>query len=403
MGKLYVSQEAAAPTNPAAGKSVIYPKTDGFWYYRNETGAEIQLLNSSAIPTVADTYLRRNAGNTAFDTKTPQQVADELAGLRPLPRNRVINGGFQVNQRALTSVADDVYCLDRWYVLTESGNVTVAQQTDQENGMPFNLRLTQPDVSAKRIAIAQIIEGKNCKDLRGGSATLGFRVRNSDGGQVNYAILEWSGSEDVITSDVVSVWGGSPTYVASITERAKGTITPAANTWTDVTALTGVISAGTNNIIVFVWSNAAMAQNATLDLGKIQLESGVVATPFQASGAADSLLQCLRYYYRLSDTVQAFLAQGWCESTTRSLLFFALPIPMRVKPTGASSTITDFFLRGASTNVAVSSSSTGWTARTKALLTNELNTATAHGAPVGGSAVILSPAAAWYIEADAEL
>ena len=32
---------------------------------------------------------------------------------------------MQVNQRQATSVADDAYCLDGWYVLTNTGNVTL--------------------------------------------------------------------------------------------------------------------------------------------------------------------------------------------------------------------------------------------------------------------------------------
>lgn len=210
-------------------------------------------------------------------------------------RNRLINGGFSVNQRGATSVADDAYCLDRWYALTETGNVTVAQQTLQENGTPFNIRLTQPDVAAKRIGLAQIVEAVNCRDLRGKSATLRLRVRNSDGGQVNYAILEWSGTADAVTSDVISAWAGSPTYIASIAERAKGTLTPAANTWTDVVALTSTINAAANNLIVLIWSNAAMAQNATLDLARVQLEEGAVATPIEGRPHGIEFELCRRY------------------------------------------------------------------------------------------------------------
>lgn len=215
-----------------------------------------------------------------------------LGGLR----NLVINGGFSVNQRGLTSVADDVYCLDRWYALTESGNVTVAQQTDQENGTPFNIRLTQPDVTAKQIALAQIIEAGNCKHLRGKTATLALRLRNSAGAQINYAVLEWTGTADTVTSDVISAWAAAPTYIGSITERAKGTITPTAATWTDAPALNAAINASTNNLIVLIWSNADMAQNATLDISRVQLEVGQVATPFVEPPKGLLLELCERRY-----------------------------------------------------------------------------------------------------------
>jgi len=226
--------------------------------------------------------------------------------------NKVINGGFSINQRLATSVADDAYCLDRWYVLTETGNVTVAQQTDQENGTPHNIRLTQPDVSAKRVALAQIIESRDCKDLRGKVASLGLRLRNSTGGQINYAILEWSGTADSVTSDVISAWAGSPTYIGSITERANGTLTPSANTWTDATAISGTINAAANNLIVLIWSNGTFAQNATLDIGRVQLEEGT-ATAFKARPIEQELALCQRYFEKswdLASSIGATTADG---------------------------------------------------------------------------------------------
>jgi len=43
MGKLTVSQNTTAPSAPAAGKSSLYPKSDGLWYYKNNAGAEVLL------------------------------------------------------------------------------------------------------------------------------------------------------------------------------------------------------------------------------------------------------------------------------------------------------------------------------------------------------------------------
>lgn len=210
-------------------------------------------------------------------------------------RNRLINGGFQINQRGLTSVGDDAYCLDRWYVLTESGSVTVAQQADQEDGTPNNIRLTQPDATPKRIGIAQIIAAGNCKDLRSRITTLAGRIRCSASTQINYAVLEWTGPANVVTSDFISAWGGSPAYVANITERARGTLAPDASVWTGMPALNAVINSGVNNVIVFVWSNAALAQGTTLDLSRMQYEPGGYATPFEFLDEGAVLARCKDY------------------------------------------------------------------------------------------------------------
>lgn len=213
-------------------------------------------------------------------------------------RNRLINGGFQINQRAVTSAADDAYCLDRWYVLTETGNVSMVQQTDQENGTPFNIRLTQPDATAKQLGLAQIVESANCRDLRGKTATLSARIRCSAAVQINYAVLEWTGSADAVTSDVISAWSGAPTYVANIIERAKGTITPGVAAWTDVPALNAAISASTNNLIVLFWSDTDLAQSVTLDIARVQLEPGAYATPFEFQTIGVALQKCQRYFWK---------------------------------------------------------------------------------------------------------
>lgn len=214
--------------------------------------------------------------------------------------NVLINGGFAVNQRQATSVADDAYCLDRWYALAQSGNVTIAQQTFQEDGSPFNIRLTQPDVSAKRIGLAQIIEGKNCTHLRGQAVTFAIRGRFSAGANLRFALLEWTGTEDAVTSDVVNDWtsgtytGGNFFNSTTLTVRAVGSQAMSAATWADL-ALSATLGTTFTNLIVLVWTEGTLAQNGTLDLARGRLNRGASRIwrplPFGAELAA-----CQRYY-----------------------------------------------------------------------------------------------------------
>lgn len=308
-------------------------------------------------------YDRLGGGAGAADSSEQDVSCGYLGAVRRTQiygqSNIIINGGFQVNQRGATSVADDAYCLDRWYALTETGNVTVAQQADQENGTPFNIRLTQPDASIKQIGLAQIVEAANCKVLRGRTVTLSARIRCSAAVQINYAVLEWAGTADAVTSDVISAWGGSPTYVASITERAKGTITPGAATWTDVTALNAAVNSGTNNLIVLFWSNADLAQNVTLDIARVQLEPGTYAKPFEYQPIGTVLQQCQRYYWKTymqgvapaTATIDGAVNMGRAYDTQVStqVAYVPFPVEMRAAPsasfynplTGASGTWSD--------------------------------------------------------------
>ena len=241
------------------------------------------------------------AFKTAFDTllnelRTNGAALADCLGMK----NRLINGAFNINQAGLTTAADAVYHLDQWYALTQSGSATIAQQTNQEDGQPTSLRMTQPDVGAKRMGSAQPIESINCRDLRGQTVALRARVRCSSSQAIRWAVVEWTGTADAITKDVVSSWtSGTFTtgnfFIATTTTiAATGSVTPAANTWTDLLA-SATISSSANNLIVFIWSEGTLAQNATLDLGSVQLAQGA-QTPFEARPAGLEVALAQRYF-----------------------------------------------------------------------------------------------------------
>jgi len=198
-------------------------------------------------------------------------------------RNKLLNGDFSQNVRALTSVADDTYFLDRWYILTETGNVTVAQLTDAESGAPFGVRLTQPDASPKRMGFAQIIESKNIRQFASTAMNLAAHLRMSVGGNIRYAVIEHTGTADVVTSDVVNNWASAtftPTnfFIAGVNIISTGTIAPGAATWGEVSDW-DALGASVKNVIVFIWTESQVAQNVTLDCSRAQYEPGVIATP----------------------------------------------------------------------------------------------------------------------------
>ncbi|RTL20775.1 MAG: hypothetical protein EKK55_17470, partial [Rhodocyclaceae bacterium] len=199
-------------------------------------------------------------------------------------KNRIINPSFSINQRSTTTATDDAYHLDRWYALTQTSTVTVAQQTEQENGQLTNLRMTQPGASAQRIGVAQIVESINSIDLRGVAVTLSARIRCSASQAIRYAILESTITADTVTSDVVSSWTSTDFtagnfFISSITVANTGSTTPTAATWTSV-SLTATLTSNVKNLLVFFWSEDTLAQNETLDIGSVQLEIGSTATPF---------------------------------------------------------------------------------------------------------------------------
>jgi hypothetical protein len=254
--------------------------------------------------------------------------------------SRLKNGGFQVDQRGnnATARADDAYGLDCWYTLTQTASIQVTQQTLQESGSSYSIRLTQNQASAQRMGVAQIVEARDSQPDRGQTIVLAARVRISNSQAVRYAILEWTGTADSVTSDVVADWT-SGSYAAggfflgsNLTVTAIGTLTPAANTWTDISA-SGTLGSSVNNLIVLVWTEGTAAQNVTLDLARARLHRGAVALPFEHRPMREDLADCRRYLPAFSGTASAF-ANGQATGTTGAVFVLPLDIRPRIKPTG---------------------------------------------------------------------
>lgn len=270
------------------------------------------------------------AGASGAQAPQAQEVAmlasTQLAG----HRNKLINP-FTENQRAATSVADDTYCLDRWYVLTESGNVTVAQVTDPESGAPSGIRLTQPDATAKRIGLAQIIESCNIRQHAGQAMNLFARVKLSAGTAIRYAVLEHAGTVDVVTSDVVNNWASTNFttgnfFIAGLNVVKTGTVTPGAATWGQINDWSA-LGASVKNVVIFFWTESPLAQNGTLEINRPQYEPGVVATPHE--WRLNELTLCQRYYWKGLPCG----ALNWGSSGASNPSWaISWPVPMRAVP-----------------------------------------------------------------------
>lgn len=301
----------------------------------------------------------------------------QIAGFR----NPLVNGDFSVNQTVVTTAADDAYCTDGWYALCDTGSVTTAQQTNQEDGQPTSFRLTQPDAGPKRMGMAQIIEAKDARRYRNAALALGLKIRCSLSQPIRYAVLGWAGAADAVTSDVVNNWASTSYtpgnfFIGTVTVVATGSYTPAANTWEQVTGLTG--APGTiNNLIVVVWTEGTIVQNGTLDVGLVQIELGGTDTPFERIPYAMQLARCQRLY--LDQSPGNSQAMGVAVNTAASATMYwpiMLPTPMRTTPT-ATTTLLQFTGTGGVT-INVTSATVALVGNT-ALMTITLAGATAAG------------------------
>tara|TARA_R100000278_G_scaffold92027_1_gene70106 strand:- start:143 stop:1126 length:984 start_codon:yes stop_codon:yes gene_type:complete len=237
-------------------------------------------------------------------------------------RNLVINGAFQVAQRAtsVTGVTGDGYqAVDRWQNQSGSlGTFTMSQSTTAPDGFGFSHKYdcTTADASPAGgdfLIFQHRIEAQNLQHLQYGtsdakSITLSFYVRSNKTGtyiaelshgdatsfnQQSYTInsantwekktLTYVGqTSDAINNDTgigmfIHFWLGSGSTYSS------GTLNP--NVWANTTAANR--AAGQVNL-------ADSTSNEWYITG-IQLELGEQATPFEHRSFGDELARCQRY------------------------------------------------------------------------------------------------------------
>lgn len=302
-------------------------------------------------------FIRGSADNTkqlrteidGFTTATTRvRTEQDQDGIPALTKqlgdnNIIINPAFFVNQIAPATNADDTYAHDCWYALTQTGTIAVSTLSDAENTTPRMARLTQSQAVAQRMGYATIIEGKNCKYLRGQTVNLKLRYRCSASQAIRFAILEWTSTEDSVTSDVVLDWtsgtftAGNFFLAANLTVTSAAAATPSAATLSDYT-VSATLGSSFNNLIVFVWTEATAAQNVTLDLGKVKLEQGSVATPFYQRSFQAEFALCQRYLPVFTPSTASFtsIATGLAYSTTQAIIPIPFHVPARIVPTGVT-------------------------------------------------------------------
>ena len=259
-------------------------------------------------------------------------------------KNRLVNGSFNIAQRGTSFVSgannDDTYNLDRWYVLSDGNDaVDITQTTTVPTGAKYSIGLDVETVN-KKFGIAQIIENVNCYDAIGGNVTLSFQAKVSATTKldnVKCAVIAWSGTEDTVTSDIISAWeaeGTNPTLIANATYENTPANLNVTTSWATYSVTANVDTASTANIIVFIWSDVTdTTLGDFLYITNAQLEIGETATPFERQMYGQQLALCQRYYYRTATGVAyTILSSGYVDVTTEVLTLLSYPL-MRVVPT----------------------------------------------------------------------
>jgi hypothetical protein len=287
-----------------------------------------QLTAAGIVPSTGGTYtgLVSFTGGATFDGTPTQDLATlNSLGIQSVHNNNLWeNSGFLAFPNGAGTYADGAIGFPRTAVLCDGGSVTLAQVAQPENGTPYAMRITQPDAGPKRIGFVQQVTAANSYVYRGQQIVLVPRLRCSVSTTLRVALVAFTGTADTAPADVVNNWA-STTYTAgnffianTSTIAVTATVLSAA-TFTDClvssTSPGGVVAPnGMNNLYMVVWTDAAQAQNVTLDAANVRCGAGT-ETPVWYPNDPSAIGRLLN--------VQAFTASGTytpTPGTTRVLV-----------------------------------------------------------------------------------
>ena len=253
-------------------------------------------------------------------------------------KNRVINGCMRVKQRTTLGTTDDSYTLDRWNLLIEDTAAwAVTQETSDvpTDGSKYALKLTADGTDDKG-GVATYLEYRDVADLRGKTVSLQakLKVSNARIGDVRMAVLEWTGTADSVTSDVVSSWGSAgtnPTLAASWAYLGTPSNLSVTTSWATYRLEGLTVGASANNLAVFIWVDDESNDSGDhLLITDVQLEEGPTCSGIERRLIAQERHLCRRYYRELGTaTIGVF--------TSSTVWGFAVTFEqeMRASPTAA--------------------------------------------------------------------
>ena len=208
-------------------------------YISNTPAGSIASTTVQAAINELDTEKAALAGSASQAFSVANLTASSLNGGAFAFRNTIINGGFTINQRAYVSAATlaaGSYGHDRWKAGASGGDYSFTQ-------LASNTTIT----IASGKSLIQVVEDKNVSETA--------------------YVLSWTGTAQA--------------------RYAVNSATPSGSYAASPILITGQ-TAGTVMSIEF----------NTGTLGKVQLEAGQVATPFETLDVGTVLQKCQRYYER---------------------------------------------------------------------------------------------------------
>ena len=320
-----------------------------------------------------DVYSAGDVNDLAGTVNTiPALIEANAGGQYAAGKNKIINGDFDINQRAFTSTTTTgTYGFDRWILGTSDGTCTYSAQTFTAGAAPVagyegknfaQLVTTGQTLTTAFSNLQQRIE--SVRTFAGQTVTVSFWAKANTGTPnvvVNLGQFFGTGGSPsttvATTGTVQSITTSWARYSFTIVVPSIAGKTLGTTAGTDFVNLQIVVSGGsaTNVSTVGIQSN-------TFDIWGVQAEAGSTASPFQtATGTKQGeLAACQRYFYRTPNP--GWNNTGNCSSTTTALVPLIHKVSMRAAPSltvvavgtlsagGANRTVASVGLDNASTD-----------------------------------------------------
>jgi len=301
----------------------------------------------------ADELLAYVIGSSLYKKITKSNlIGTAITNKDSLYYNLLINGSFEVNQRAITQYtsattpanSDDTYLHDQYTLLSDGNDIVdVYHDTIAADLPPGGSACVKFEVETanKKFGYIQLIESKDAIKYAGKYCSLQFKAKTTTGKVINNvraAVLSWSSTADAVTSDVVSAWGGqgtNPTLVANWTaENVAANLALTASWQTFKIENIAIDTASMTNLAIFIWvDDTDCAVDDLLYITEMQLNEGEVCLPYSPKPFLAELQNCRRFYWKnIAGAAYYIFSTGFDFDATNAYGSFAYPTRLRAAP-----------------------------------------------------------------------
>lgn len=305
------------------------------------------IINESSADQVAGTvYAGPVSGSDAAPTFRAIVVSDLPAVAQTDRPNKLINGMFRTWGHTYNSsgvaISDGAYSGPTGWFFLVSGNLCEISIGTGLGNSSESLIITNNSGSNRRIAISQFVEFYDVKSLRGKEVTFSIKVKRSSAGNVRAALVNWTGTANAPTKDIVNSWTNG-TYSEGNFFISSGSldiigVSSAVSVGTSATEvkITGTVGGAANNLQVFVWTEDEISDTGTIEFSEAVLNKGAYPILFDAQHYPAEIIDC-EYRCRIhnSDANQTDAILGWGHGASTTVAVCQVPLGhgMRVVPT----------------------------------------------------------------------